>query len=126
SHIPLAEQTPRLFVEGIVALCAVVGHCFPVWLRLRGGKGVATGLGVLLAHRPDVAAPALVVFAITFALVRKVSAGSLVAAAAVVVALAIRGPHDVSIAPIGICAAIIVARHHANIRRLLSGKELKV
>jgi acyl phosphate:glycerol-3-phosphate acyltransferase len=114
------------FVEGCVAFAAVVGHCFPLWLKLRGGKGVATGLGVLLAHRPEVAAVGLVAFAIGFAVVRRVSVGSMLAAVAVVGAIVYFGPHDVSVAPLAACALVIVARHHGNIRRLISGKELKV
>ena len=61
-----AAPAERLFAEGAVGLCALLGHCFPVWLKLRGGKGVATGLGVLLAHRPEIAAVGLVVFAVSF------------------------------------------------------------
>jgi glycerol-3-phosphate acyltransferase PlsY len=116
----------RDFVEGCVALAAVIGHCFPIWLKLRGGKGVATGLGVLLAHRPEVAAVGLVAFAIGFAVVRRVSLGSMLAAVAVVGAIVYFGPHDVTVAPLGACALVIVARHHGNIRRLITGKELKV
>ena len=114
------------FVEGCVAFAAVLGHCFPLWLKLRGGKGVATGLGVLLAHRPEVAAVGLVAFAIGFAVVRRVSLGSMLAAVAVVGAIVYFGPHDVSAAPLAACTLVIVARHHGNIRRLISGKELKV
>jgi glycerol-3-phosphate acyltransferase PlsY len=114
------------FIEGCVAFAAVVGHCFPLWLKLRGGKGVATGLGVLLAHRPEVAAVGLVAFAIGFAVVRRVSLGSMLAAVAVVGAIVYFGPHDITVAPLGACALVIVARHHGNIRRLISGKELKV
>ena len=122
----LVAPPARALVGGRVALAAVVGHCFPVWLKLRGGKGVATGLGVLLAYRPDVAAVGLVAFGLAYAVLRRVSAGSLVAAVAVVAALVVRGPLDVTLAPIGACAVLIVARHHANIRRLVTGKELRV
>lgn len=114
------------FVEGCVAFAAVIGHCFPLWLKLRGGKGVATGLGVLLAHRPEVAAVGLVAFAFGFAVVRRVSLGSMLAAVAVVGAIVYFGPHDLSVAPLGACVLVIVARHQGNIRRLISGEELKV
>jgi len=77
-----AQLTHDTAAEGLVCLAALLGHCFPIWLWFRGGKGVATGLGVLLAHRPDVAAVGLVAFALAFAAVRKVSVGSLVAAVA--------------------------------------------
>jgi acyl phosphate:glycerol-3-phosphate acyltransferase len=116
----------RFFLEGLVGLAALLGHCFPVWLKLRGGKGVATGLGVLLAHRPEVAAVGLVAFGLGYALVRRVSAGSVVAALAVVLALAVRGPHGATLLPIGLCALIILGKHHGNIRRLLQGRELTV
>ncbi len=116
----------RAFLAGLVGLAAILGHCFPVWLKLRGGKGVATGLGVLLAARPEAAAAGLVCFAVAYAFLRRVSAGSLVAALAVVATLAVLGPYDVSILPIAAAAVVIVARHHGNIRRLLHGKELKV
>lgn len=127
-HIALpADVAPyRLLVEGLVALAALCGHCFPIWLKLKGGKGVATGLGVLLAHRPDAAAAGLVVFALGFAVARRVSVGSLLAALAVMVTLGVRGPHDVTLLPIGLCALIIIGRHHENIRRLVTGSELKV
>ena len=126
SRIALPPDTNREIVEGLVALAALLGHCFPIWLKLRGGKGVATGLGVLLAHRPDVAAVGLVAFAIGFAIMRRVSFGSMLAAAAVVGALVYFGPHDVTVVPIALCAVVIIARHHGNIRRLVTGKELKV
>ena len=121
-----AAPAERLFAEGAVGLCALLGHCFPVWLKLKGGKGVATGLGVLLAHRPEIAAVGLVVFAVSFAVFRLVSVGSLAAALGVIVALAVVGPHDASLVPLALCVAVIVARHHGNVRRLLKRAELKV
>lgn len=126
ARVQLSPETSRAIFEGLVALAAVLGHCFPLWLKLRGGKGVATGLGVLLAHRPEVAAVGLVVFVIGFGVMRRVSGGSLLAAPAVVGALAYFGPHDVTVAPISACALVIISRHHGNIRRLITGKELKV
>lgn len=113
-------------VAGLVGLAAVAGHCFPLWLALRGGKGVATALGVLLALRPDVGVLGIVVFAVVVAAVRRVSAGSVAGAAAVIVGLLALGPRDVTLTPLALCALIILAKHHGNIRRLLSGRELKV
>jgi glycerol-3-phosphate acyltransferase PlsY len=124
--LPADVAPHRFLVEGLVGLAALVGHCFPIWLKLKGGKGVATGLGVLLAHRPEVAAVGLVAFAVAFAFARLVSVGSLVAAVAVVVALAWQGPWDVTLLPFGLCAAIIIGKHHQNIRRLVKRSELKV
>lgn len=121
-----APAIERLFAEGAVGLCALLGHCFPVWLKLRGGKGVATGLGVVLAHRPEVAAVGLVVFAVAFGAFRLVSVGSLAAAVGVVAALVVLGPRDVSLVPMALCVVVIVARHHGNLRRILKRAELKV
>jgi acyl phosphate:glycerol-3-phosphate acyltransferase len=124
--LPADIEGQRLLVEGLVALAALLGHCFPVWLKFHGGKGVATGLGVMLAHRPDIAAIGLIAFALAMLATRRVSAGSLLAAVAVLVALGVRGPRDVTLLPLALCAVVIVARHHQNIRRLLQGQELKV
>lgn len=121
-----AAPAERLFAEGAVGLAALLGHCFPVWLKLRGGKGVATGLGVMLAHRPEIAAVGLVVFAVAFGVFRLVSLGSLAAVLGVIVALVIVGPHDVSLVPLLLCVLIIVVRHHGNLRRLWARAELKV
>lgn len=121
-----APATERLFAEGAVGLCALLGHCFPVWLKLHGGKGVATGLGVVLAHRPEVAAVGLVVFGVAYGAFRLVSVGSLAAAVGVVIALVALGPRDLSLAPMALCVVVIVARHHGNLRRILKRAELKV
>ena len=122
--LPPALAAERLLVEGLVALAAVLGHCHPVWLRLRGGKGVATGLGVVLAHRPGLAAMGLVVFGLTVLVVRRVSAGSLAAVCALLIALFAVGPRDVTLMPLVLCLALIVVRHRDNIRRLRRGTEL--
>lgn len=124
--LPEPAASQRLLVEGLVALAAVVGHCFPVWLKGRGGKGVATGLGALLAYRPEAAAVGIVTFAALFALTRRVSAGSIAAVVAVAAALGVRGPQDSTLIPVGLCLILIIGKHHANIRRLVSGRELKV
>ncbi|MBI1949016.1 MAG: glycerol-3-phosphate 1-O-acyltransferase PlsY [Deltaproteobacteria bacterium] len=121
-----AAPVERVFAEGAVGLCALLGHCFPIWLKLKGGKGVATGLGVMLAHRPEVAAVGLVVFGVAYGVFRLVSVGSLAAAVGVVVALAVLGPRDVSLVPLALCVVVIVARHHGNLRRILKRAELKV
>ena len=68
-------------VEALAALCAVLGHMFPVWLGFKGGKGVATGFGVFLVAAPLAALAAITVFAIVLALSRFVSLGSILGAA---------------------------------------------
>jgi glycerol-3-phosphate acyltransferase PlsY len=113
-----------------VALAVIVGHCFPVWLRFRGGKGVATGLGVFLVLAPW----AVVVIAVVFLLVvwqtRYVSLGSIIAALLMPLLVALfsyRARQTISLAPLlaVACAggALIIFMHRANIKRLLHGTE---
>ncbi len=111
------------FAAGLVGLSALLGHCFPPWLRFRGGKGVATGLGVLFALYPSIAFVALVAFAIVFAATRLVSAGSLLAVV-VVVALVLSGTPLPAAAPLLVSLFVIVVRHADNIRRLVQRREL--
>jgi len=109
------------------ACAAVLGHCYPVWLKFHGGKGVATGVGVFIAIAPLQVVLVLVIFAVTVAIWRYVSLGSIVATAAfpVLVYLMKRPPIQVVLGAAG-AAVIIVARHRANIARLLKGTESKV
>jgi glycerol-3-phosphate acyltransferase PlsY len=109
------------------AFAAVLGHCFPVWLKFRGGKGVATGVGVFIAIAPLQVVLVLVIFAIVVVIWRYVSLASIVATAAfpVLVYLMKRPPIQVVLGATG-AALIIIARHHANVARLLKGTESKV
>jgi glycerol-3-phosphate acyltransferase PlsY len=109
------------------AFAAVLGHCFPVWLKLRGGKGVATGVGVFIALAPWQVVLVLVIFALVVAIWRYISLGSIVATAAfpILVHLMKHPPLPVVLGAAG-AAVIIIARHHANIARLFKGTENKV
>lgn len=109
------------------AFAAVLGHCFPVWLKFRGGKGVATGVGVFLALAPWQVVLALLIFALVLAIWRYVSLASIVATAAfpLLVYLMKHPPLQVVLGAAG-AALIIIFRHHGNIRRLLQGTENKV
>jgi glycerol-3-phosphate acyltransferase PlsY len=109
------------------AFAAVLGHCFPVWLRFRGGKGVATGVGVFIAIAPWQVVLVLVIFSIVVAIWRYVSLGSIVATAAfpVLVYLMKHPPIQVVLGAAG-AALVIIARHHTNIARLLTGTESKL
>lgn len=120
-----ADPTPFYITVGLAAVFAMLGHIFPVWLKFRGGKGVATGVGVFLALFPKAVLIVLAVFAIIFALSRLVSLASIIATAAFpVVAYLFMRNNDKALLPFIIAAAIlIIAKHHQNIRRLLSGTE---
>jgi glycerol-3-phosphate acyltransferase PlsY len=109
----------------LAAIMAVVGHCFPVWLRFRGGKGVATGLGVLIALDWRMGLMACAVWLAVFAAVRISSAGALSAfALAPLLAVALLPPYWF-VAPLAI-GLIVWSRHAANIKRLLAGTEPRV
>jgi glycerol-3-phosphate acyltransferase PlsY len=112
----------------LAALCAILGHIYTVWLRFKGGKGVATALGVFLALAPYAALAGLAVFVIVFSLSKYVSLASILAAVAFAPA-AMLLPHRAytpfMIAVIFAAPLIVIARHHKNIARLLNGTEYR-
>ena len=112
-----------------VAVLAVAGHCFSPYLIFEGGKGVATGVGVLAFMMPDVTVIALVVWFILGKTLHISSLASLGALAAFIVASYILHPDVPGIhshAPIWIIAMIVVYKHIPNIIRLLSGQEKRI
>jgi acyl phosphate:glycerol-3-phosphate acyltransferase len=112
--------------EALAALCAVLGHMFPPWLRFHGGKGVATGFGVFLVAAPLAALAAITVFFLTILITRYVSLGSIFGAGSfpIFAWLLVRGDRPpFFIAVQFIVALLIIAKHYPNIRRLLAGKE---
>ena len=127
---------PNFGINWWVAACAlavVVGHVFPVWLKFRGGKGVATGLGAFLCLAPLAVACAALVFVAVVAATRYVSLGSI--AAAVLLPLFVwllygRSVESASLHAVVTCAllggALIVLMHRANIARLVRGDENKL
>jgi len=114
-------RAPELAAAGAV----VLGHMFPVWLGFRGGKGVATALGVLLVLAPWVALAAALVWLATAATFRYSSLAALVAAAAAIAlaALLVDPGHALLIAGI---ALLVILRHHENIIRLIAGTESRI
>ena len=109
------------------AVGTIVGHCFPVWLKFRGGKGVATAVGVFLVLAPREVGIALLLFAVIVAVTRYISLGSIIATGAFPVLLYfIDHPPAPIVAGAAFGAAIIITRHSANIGRLLRGVENRV
>lgn len=110
----------------VAGFAAVIGHMFPVWLRFRGGKGVATGFGVLLAAAPLVALLAGFVWFVTILVVRMSSVASLLACVLAPILMATLGYGQPRIAMAFAIAAFVWQRHNGNIKRLLAGKEPKI
>jgi glycerol-3-phosphate acyltransferase PlsY len=109
----------------VAGLGTVLGHCFPVWLRFRGGKGVATALGVMLVLTPLVALLAVLLFVVVTAISRYVSLGSMLAAVATC-GLAYYFGHIQAAELYLFLTLLIVAKHAGNIRRLAAGTESKL
>ena len=108
-------------------LAAVVGHCYPIWLKFRGGKGVATAFGAFLVLSPWSAVAGIALWLVVLLIWRRVSLASMVAAAAYPLALVvIDDPTPVILAAVSATAVLIVLRHHDNIRNLLAGDEPKI
>lgn len=122
-------------VMAVAALAAIVGHVFPVWLKFKGGKGVATALGVFIVLFPKAVLAASVVFIVSVAISRYVSLGSILATIALPVAAYFLedsahlqqdkswGLNWSTFLPVCVIAILVLAKHHQNIRRLLAGNE---
>jgi len=111
----------------LVGLAAFLGHLFTPWLGFRGGKGVATGLGVFLVLSPWAALAGAAGFGIAYGATRISSLGSLVGTAAcVAVTFARAGPSAPAAWAAAVIAALILVRHRSNIGRLVRGEEKKM
>jgi glycerol-3-phosphate acyltransferase PlsY len=106
----------------VVALGTVLGHCFPLWLRFQGGKGVATAAGVVIALTPLVAVLAVAAFVLIVLLTRYVSLGSILGTLAAIPLAYILGYPQAAELYVAL-AALILLKHAGNIRRLIAGNE---
>ena len=114
----------------ICAVACILGHIFPVFFNFKGGKGVATCVGVFAVCCPIAIVIGLLVFAVVTLISRYVSLGSLIATVVVVVAATVFRTDDTSALVQIVCcfimATLIFCKHGGNIKRLLSGTERKI
>jgi glycerol-3-phosphate acyltransferase PlsY len=126
ASVILAARLGGAGASAVAGVAAVVGHIYPVWLKFRGGKGVATACGVFSVLMPAAMAPALGLFVATVWITRYVSLGSVVASLALPpIAYALGGPAPVVAAAAATCA-LIAFRHRSNLRRLKAGTERRI
>jgi glycerol-3-phosphate acyltransferase PlsY len=112
------------WLAGVAAVFAVLGHMFSIWLKFRGGKGVATGLGSFLVIAPKAVLATVCVFLVLVLAFRYVSLASIAAVGLFpVLACFLDGCNPPRLAVMGTASILIIARHHENIRRLLTGTE---
>jgi glycerol-3-phosphate acyltransferase PlsY len=107
----------------LVAIAAFLGHLYPVFLRFRGGKGVATAFGALLAIAPTATLALIGVFGAVVVCSRRISLGSITAGLAAPVALWAAAAPAAFVAMSAILAVMVIVRHRDNIKRLLAGTE---
>jgi glycerol-3-phosphate acyltransferase PlsY len=122
-HIPEIDSA---LATALAALFAILGHVFPVWLKFRGGKGVATAVGAFVGLAPRAVLLVLAIFLIIVAIFRYVSLGSIVASAAFPVLAFLlyrRQSSPATLAVMFAASLLIILKHKANIRRLIDGSE---
>jgi glycerol-3-phosphate acyltransferase PlsY len=114
--------------QAIAAIFAIIGHMHPVWLRFKGGKGVATAFGVFLALSPVAALLGLAVFLVVFLIWHYVSLASIVSAVVFPITALLLAHGQTSLlltAVIVFVPLLVIAKHHQNIARLLQGTEYR-
>ena len=119
-----APCLPVKELMSIAALFAVLGHVFTVWLKFRGGKGVATALGTFVVLYPRAVLVCLAVFVVIVAISRYISLGSIVSAAAFPLIIYMMESRDwLTLLMISAIALLVIGKHHQNIGRILAGNE---
>ena len=127
-----AGDVGRPLAEAVAAVCAVTGHCWPITLRGRGGRGVATGFGALLFVATPAWATAVAFFALAIAVTRMVSVGSLAAVAGALLGYLLFSLTGwltfnwATLAFILVAGAVVIVRHRPNIERIMRGVEPRV
>ena len=124
--IASGTNDPTVHWAFLAGLLAVVGHCYPVFHRFKGGKGVATGGGVLLFTVPLAAIIEIAIWFLVFWATRTASIGSMVIVVITIPMLLWQGVSGLALLWVGLIIALVVWRHRGNIRRMVSGSEEKV
>ncbi len=115
-----------LIVTALAALCAVIGHMFPLYYRFQGGKGVATSLGVMVPLLPWPTLGAVVVWMAVTLLLRYVSVASMLAALVVPLLAFLRGDPPPFVMAASAAAVLILGAHRGNLQRLMQGTESRL
>lgn len=113
-------------VDAVAGFAAVVGHIYPVWLRFKGGKGVATACGAFSVLAPLAVPPAFVAFIAAIWITRYVSVGSVVACLVLPPVAYLSGCSGAIVASAGAAATLIIFRHRGNLSRVRVGTERRV
>ena len=113
-------------LPAMAGLAAIVGHIYPIWLRFRGGKGVATACGVFAVLTPLAAAPAFAIFIATVWITRYISLGSVIASVVLPPVAYVTGSPPPVVASAVAASILIVFRHRSNLARLASGTERRI
>jgi len=128
-HLPAFGPHAVFILAALAGFFAIVGHMFPVWLRFKGGKGVATSVGAFLGIAPAAVLVSLVAFVAIVGITSYVSLGSMIGAAVFPFAAWWLNPETRDVTVMGFIVAsalLVILRHEDNIRRLLAGKENRV
>ncbi len=120
----LAEHAFSL--EAMTGAAAFCGHCFPVWLKFKGGKGVATGAGVIAVLLPGIFAIGAGVFAFTFAISRMVSLSAILGALTLAIAVLVQLELNAQLAPLFLMLLILLFKHRGNVARILKKEEMRI
>jgi glycerol-3-phosphate acyltransferase PlsY len=123
----LAERfTTSTVMPAAAGVAAIVGHIYPVWLRFRGGKGVATACGVFSVLTPIAVPPALVIFVAVAWLTKYISLGSILASLALPPLAYVTGSPGPAVVAASVAAALIIFRHRSNLTRLRTRTERRM
>ena len=114
------------FWEGVLGITAVLGHLYPIFLSFKGGKGVATSLGVLVPYSPFSALIVLVIWFITALLTKYSSLAAIAACISLPIVFLILGESKIKFSFAIVLAFLIILRHKSNIKRLLEGRENRI